>query len=171
MADLRETRCPCPKTLFSQGNSTLKKSTPNTQVHRNEFFLTISVGFLTRVTGKAGKSSHDLVEKVLVNAVFFRISGFWVGFGASTFVCETPPNEVGTLKPNFLAFDSRETVSHDSLCFASGIISRLQLLQNSIASDTLQREGREKNSKLNFLWPKMGCLGPLLVPEFLPQNI
>ena len=45
-----------------------KKSTQNKKVHLNKFFWTISVGFLTRVTG--GKA-------------FFGISGFWVGIWAS----------------------------------------------------------------------------------------
>ena len=50
----------------------LKKSTPNKQV-------------LARVTGKKAKGSSELFEKVRVNTFFFfGISGFWVGFWASS---------------------------------------------------------------------------------------
>ena len=53
-------------------------------VHLHKFFWAISVGFLPHVTchREEGKSSREPFEKVRVNAVFFGISGFWVGLGA-----------------------------------------------------------------------------------------
>ena len=72
-----------------------KKSTRNKKVHLNKFFWTISVGFLTRVTGSLGrqkfartfrKSSRErgvFFGYFAWTRCFFGISGFGVGFGLS----------------------------------------------------------------------------------------
>ena len=51
--------------------STRKNPPKIKKVHLNESFWTISVGFLTRATGKQGKVSRELFDKVRVNSVFF----------------------------------------------------------------------------------------------------
>ena len=56
-----------------------KKSTQNNN-YLNKFFLTISVEFLTYVTGKKAKCSRKLFEKVRVNAAVFWYFGILGGF-------------------------------------------------------------------------------------------
>ena len=60
-----------------------KKSTQNKKVHLNKFIWTISVGFLTRVTGKKAKVRVNFSKKFAWTRCFFGISGFWVGCWAS----------------------------------------------------------------------------------------
>ena len=81
--DPREVRFAPPSALsrLSQEENLPENPPPPNRVHLNKCLRTISVGFLTHVTGKKGKSPHELFEKVHLNAFFVQFWGFRVVFG------------------------------------------------------------------------------------------
>ena len=62
-----------------------KKSTQNKKVHLNKFFWTISIAFLTRVTGTKAKVRANFPKKFEWRRRFFGILGFRVGFWTSIY--------------------------------------------------------------------------------------
>ena len=69
---------------FTGGRSTRQKNHPKRKSSFEQVFLNkIPVGFPDSCHREEGKSSREPFEKVRVNAVFFGISGCWVGFWAS----------------------------------------------------------------------------------------
>ena len=67
---------------ISEKENPPEKSTQNKNIHLNKFFLNNFRWVPDSRHREEGKSSRERFEKVRVNAPFFGISGFWVGFWA-----------------------------------------------------------------------------------------
>ena len=93
-------QCPLSRDTFSQRRKIHRKNPPPpTKSSSKQVFLNNFRWVPDSYHGEEGKSSHELFEKVRVNAVFlFGVWGFWVGLRASILShASNPPTGCDTL--------------------------------------------------------------------------